>query len=150
MSRSLLDTSVLGRLADRTDPNHQTAADALFELHRRGYTLHLTPQVLIEYRGVATRPRGVNGFGFTPAVVAAQTATYLASFPLLPDTPDTFARWLPLVDALAVVGKQVHDARLAAVCLAHGVPALLTFNVQHFIRLAAHQPGFAVLDPKAL
>jgi hypothetical protein len=51
------------------------------------------------------------------------------------------------VGALGVVGKQVHDARLVAVCHAHGVSHLLTFNVGHFTRLAAFGPGLVVLDP---
>ena len=61
-----------------------------------------------------------------------------ARFPLLPETPDTFPAWKALVQAAAVVGKQVHDARLFAVCQVHSVDHILTFNVQHFTRLATH------------
>jgi hypothetical protein len=45
-----------------------------------------------------------------------------------------------VVGALGVVGKQVHDARLLAVCQVHGVTHLLTFNVSHFARLAGFGP----------
>ena len=52
-----------------------------------------------------------------------------------------------MVTTLGVIGKQVHDARLVAVCHAHGVTHLLTFNVAHFSRLATAAPGVVILDP---
>ena len=63
----LLDTSVLGRLANRVDAEYPIAVNAVMELHRRGETLYLTSQNLIEFRNFATRPRSVNGLGFTVA-----------------------------------------------------------------------------------
>jgi hypothetical protein len=66
---------------------------------------------------------------------------------LLPDTPDVYAAWKNLVSALGVIGKQVHDARLTAVCHVHGVTHLLTFNFGHFARMAAFVPGLMVVDP---
>jgi predicted nucleic-acid-binding protein len=52
----LMDTNVLGRLANITDAQHGVASQAVVELHRRGEVLHVTPQVLIEFCNVATRP----------------------------------------------------------------------------------------------
>lgn len=43
--------------------------------------------------------------------------------------------------------KQVHDARLIAVCHVHAVTHLLTFNVSHFVRMAGFGPGVVVVDP---
>lgn len=43
----------------------------------------------------------------------------------------------------AIIGKSAHDARLAAALLAHGIPAILTFNVRDFARYGV----FSVLDP---
>ena len=57
----LLDTSILVRLANATDAQHPVATQAVVELHRRGEVLHITPQVLIEFRNVATRPKTANG-----------------------------------------------------------------------------------------
>lgn len=51
----LVDTSVLGRLANRADEAHSIATQAVAELHRRGEALHLTGQNLIEFRNFATR-----------------------------------------------------------------------------------------------
>jgi len=79
----LLDTTILARLANVTDAQHFVAARAVLELHRRGEVLHLTPQVLIEFRNVATRPVAVNGLGLSAADAEAQAGTFEKRFPLL-------------------------------------------------------------------
>lgn len=146
----LLDTSVLGRLANVADAEHGTAARAVLELHRRGEVLHITPQVLVEFRNVATRPTAVNGLGLPVADVETLAATYESRFQMLPETPDIFPAWKALVAAVGAVGKQVHDARLVAVCHVYGVSHVLTFNVGHFARLGAAPPGVAVIDPASI
>ena len=143
----LVDTSVLGRLANRADAAHPVAVAAVAELHRRGEVLHVTPQNLIEFRNFATRPVTANGLGLTAAVAESLGATFEASFPLLGETPDIYPAWKAIAGAVGVVGKQVHDARLVAVCHAHGVSHLLTFNLAHFARLAGFGPGVAIIDP---
>jgi len=143
----LLDTSILVRLANATDAQHAVTARAVLELHRRSEVLHLTPQVLIEFRNVATRPKTANGAGLPIVDAEAHAGTFEAKFPMLQETPDIFAAWKALVGALGVIGKQVHDARLVAVCHAHAVTHLLTFNVAHFARMAAFGPGVVVVDP---
>lgn len=115
------------------------------ELHGRGEVLHITAQNLIEFRNVATHPVAIYGLGLI--VVEAETKT--AIFLLLPETPDIFPVWKAIVEALAVVGKQFHDARLVAVYHAYHISHLLAFNVAHFIRLAASGPVLAILDPSA-
>jgi predicted nucleic acid-binding protein len=146
----LLDTNVLVRLANTADARHAEAARAVVELHRRGEQLYVTPQVLIEFRNVATRPTALNGLGLSTVDTEAQAAGFEATFPLLPETPDNFSTWKALVAALGVIGKQVHDARLVAVCHAHGVTHLLTFNVSHFARMALFGPGIVVVDPASV
>src|SRR5947208_15916956 len=111
----LLDTSMLVRLANTNDAHYSVAAGAVLELHRRSEVLHITPQVLIEFRNVATRPKTANGAGLPIVDAEAHAATFEAGFPLLPDTPDIYPAWKALVTALGVIGKQVHDARLTAV-----------------------------------
>jgi len=39
-----------------------------------------------------------------------------------------------------VIGKQVHDARLIAVCHVHAVMHLLMFNIPHLQRMAGFVP----------
>lgn len=146
----LLDTNVLVRLANTADTRHGEATRAVVELHRRGEVLHLTPQVLIEFRNVATRPAALNGLGLSTVDAEAQAAGFEATFPLPAETPAIFPAWKALVNGLGVVGKQVHDARLVAVCQAHGVTHLLTFNVAHFTRMAGFGRGIVAVDPTSV
>jgi len=146
----LLDTNLLVRLGNTLDARHTVAARAVFELHRRGELLHITPQVLIEFRNVATRPTAVNGLGLSAVGAEAKAAVFQATFPLLAETPAIYPAWKALVEALSIVGKQVHDARLVAVCHANGVSHLLTFNGTHFARLAGFGPGVVVVDPASV
>jgi predicted nucleic acid-binding protein len=143
----LIDTNVLIRLANVNDAQHITAAQAVMRLHRNGDVLCLTSQVLVEFRNVATRPKAMNGLGLSTTDAEGKSVTFEARFPLLPETPDIYPAWKSLVSALGVIGKQVHDARLVAVCHVHAVTHLLTFNVAHFVRLAGFGPGVAVIDP---
>lgn len=146
----LVDTSVLGRMANLADASHSIAQRAVAELHRRGETLHLTPQNLIEFRNFATRPIASNGLGLPASAAKALSDSFEASFPLLVETPAIFPAWQVLVDQVGVVGKQVHDARLVAVCHVYGITQLLTFNVGHFIRFQTIAPGIVILDPNSL
>lgn len=143
----LVDTSILGRLANRADAAHSIAQAAVAELHRQGEVLHITAQNLIEFHNFATRPATVNGLGLSPVVAKALATAFEAAFPLLAETPAIYPAWRTLVDTLGVIGKQVHDARLVAVCHVHGVTQLLTFNITHFAHLAAASPGITVIDP---
>jgi predicted nucleic acid-binding protein len=143
----LVDTSILARLANTADAQYAVATRAVVELHRRTEVLHITPQVWVEFRNVATRPTAMNGLGLSTVDAEAQAAGFETAFPLLAETPDIFPAWKALVEALGVIGKQVHDARLLAVCHVHGVTHLLTFNVTHFARMAGFSPGVTVVDP---
>ncbi len=143
----LVDTSILGRLANRTDVSHAVVVTAIAELHRRGEVLHVTAQNLIEFRNFATRPVSANGLGLLAPAVDGLAATFEATFPLLGETPDIYPAWKAIVVALGVIGKQVHDARLMAVCHVHAVTHLLTFNVAHFVRLSGFGPGVVVINP---
>jgi len=143
----LVDTSVLGRLANRADLSHPVAVAAIAELHRRGELLQITSQNLIEFHNFATRPISANGLGLGSAEATGLAASFEAAFPLLAESPEIYPAWKAIVSALGVTGKQVHDARLVAVCHANKVTHLLTFNVSHFARMAGVGPGVVVIDP---
>ncbi|HBI46342.1 MAG TPA: hypothetical protein DDY78_26345 [Planctomycetales bacterium] len=89
----LVDTSVLGRLANRADVAHWVARNAIAELHRRGETLHLAPQNLVEFRNFATRPVKVNGLGLTASAADGLGKSFEAAFSLLAETPDIYPAW---------------------------------------------------------
>ena len=67
MGSYLADTNVLLRVADPASEQHPVATQALARLLGQGDEVYLTPQNFIE------------------------------RFPLLPDSPEVFARWLELV-----------------------------------------------------
>jgi predicted nucleic acid-binding protein len=146
----LLDTSVLCRLANTLDRDHASTGLVLAELHRRGERICITPQNLVEFRNVATRPVAVNGLGMSAANADQLSSEFEQTFHLLPDTPDIFPAWKALVSRGSVIGKQVHDARLVAVCHAHQIDQLLRFNAGHFNRLAAFGPPLQIVDPLTL
>ena len=112
--------------------------------------LHVTAQNLIEFLNFATRPVRANGLGLAASAAHGLRATFEAAFPLLDETPDIFPAWKAIVQALGVVGKQVHDARLVAVCHVNAVAHLLTFNASHFVRMAGFGPGVVVLNPATI
>lgn len=143
----LVDTSVLARLANHADAKYPAADRAVVELHRRGELLQITPQNLIEFRNVATRPVAANGLGLTAPAAEAKALVFETAFPLLEETPRIYPAWKSLVATLGVVGKQVHDARLVAICQIQGIEHVLTFNVGHFSRLAAVVTGLTIVDP---
>jgi predicted nucleic acid-binding protein len=146
----LVDSNVLVRLANSADPQHTIATKAVVELHGRRERLHLTPQVLIEFRSVAMRPVAQNGLGLSPAKTEAKAVGFEAAFPLLPDTADVYTTWKLVVSAFGTIGKQVHDARLIAVCNVHAMTHLLTFNLADFARTASYGPGVTIIDPAAV
>jgi predicted nucleic acid-binding protein len=146
----LVDTSVLGRLANRADVSYAVAAAAVAELHRRGDVLHVTAQNLVEFRNFATRPVSANGLGLAAAAAEGLAGIFEATFPLLVETPDIYPAWKAIVAARGVIGKQVHDARLVAVCHVYAVTRLLTFNAAHFVRLVGSGSSVVVVDPAAV
>lgn len=144
----LPDTNLLVRLANSNDALFVTADAAIGRLLGRGELVHSTPQNYTEFRAVATRPTGAaNGLGLSAAEAEVRAAGFEADFPLLPDGPDIHPEWKRLVAATGTIGKQVHDARLAAVCSVHGVTHLLTFNTSDFVRFVPVVPGLVLVHP---
>ena len=96
----------------------------------------MTAQNLIEFWSVASRPIEANRLGWSVETVRQEIDRLLALFPLLDDTADVFTHWLQLVSTYRVIGRRVHDARLVAAMLTHGVTHLLTFNRDDFRQFA--------------
>lgn len=147
MATYLADTNLLLRLADSASPQHRIATQALAGLLARSNEVYLTPQNFIEFWAVATRPVEANGFGWTGERTAKEVTDLQARFPLLPDSPEIFTRWLELVKQLPIHGKRVHDARLVAVLQAHAVGHLITFNVADFVTFSS---VISLVDPRSL
>jgi predicted nucleic acid-binding protein len=130
----LIDTNILLRFLELTDPEYALVREAVELLTARGESLCFASQNLVEFWNVCTRPVSKNGLGLTPAQTAERATLIERRFRLLPDNERVHAEWRRLVVAHSVAGVQVHDARLVAAMLVHGVPRLLTLNDRDFGR----------------
>lgn len=131
----LIDTNVFLRLVPKQDPDRQTVLDALQKLRSRNEALFYTTQVLAELWTVCTRPATARGgYGFTPETTERKVRVIERYCRLAPDSAATHQEWRRLVVAHSVIGVQVHDARLVAAMIVHGISHLLTFNGDDFKR----------------
>lgn len=140
----LIDTNILLRLLEQTDPDYILVREAVETLTSRGETLCITSQNLVEFWNVCTRPASANGFGLTPAETDARARVIESQFQLLPESERVHDEWRRIVVAHSVTGVQVHDAKLVAAMLVHGVSRVLTLNGRDFARY----PDMSVLHPR--
>lgn len=143
---ALVDTSCLLRRYGENDPREAATQMAMDNLTRRGTALVVAPQNFVEFRGVATRPAAVNGWGLTPDAVEAELDRFGLLFASLPED-GFYPYWRDLCRQAGVSGKQVHDTRLVAVCVTNGVQTILTWNPADFLRFVPFVPGLVVLTP---
>jgi predicted nucleic acid-binding protein len=146
----LLDTNLLGRITDSTDPQHVMARRAIHTLLSRAERLMIVPQNLYEFWAVATRkpgppPSGQNGLGMTPDQASHWLRYFQRRFTLLPDREDLLDQWHELVSTLGITGFRSHDARLVAAMNTYGITRLLTFNAHDFKRFPIE-----LLDPASV
>lgn len=146
----LLDTNLLGRMTDSTDPQCAASRRAVHVLLARSERLIIVPQNLYEFWAVATRkpgppPTGQNGLGMNSGQASQWLHYFQRRFTLLPDRADLVDRWHTLVMTNGIKGLKSHDARFVAAMQTHGISRLLTFNANDF-------KGFSitVIDPVSL
>ncbi len=140
----LVDTNILLRMTRRSDPQHQLVDTALAGLAGQGTILHYTHQNIAELWNAMTRPQARNGFGLTVAEAEREVRVIEAGMSFLPDSAAVYREVRRMVLQNAVLGVQVHDARLAAAMYVHSVSYILTLNVTDFGRfsgLTAVHPG---------
>jgi predicted nucleic acid-binding protein len=143
----LLDTNVLGRMTDSTDPQCAASRRAVHVLLVQREVLIIVPQNLYEFWAVATRkpgapPGGQNGLGMTSNQASLWLLYFQRRFKFLPDRADLVDRWHALVKTLDIKGLESHDARLVAAMQTHGIARILTFNANDFKAFSV-----IVLDP---
>jgi len=129
----VVDTNVLLAATDRSRASNSAASRLITEDERR---LAITPQIVREYVAVATRPMEVNGFGLSCEDAVDNVEQFLADMELLSEDAATTRILLELIGQGSTVGKQVHDANVVAVALAHRAAAIVTDNTRHFARFA--------------
>jgi predicted nucleic acid-binding protein len=142
----LLDTGILLRLINADDSAYATVEQAVDSLIARREQLLITTQNLAELWNVATRPTANNGLGLSPSKVAdlfVQTIDPICA--VVTEIDSSISEFRRLLAKYAVVGKQVHDARLVAMMLAWQIENTLTLNDCDFRR---YEPeGIRVVTP---
>lgn len=119
-----VDTNILV-YAHREDSPHHAAALAVVDSLATGPDRWAIPwPCLHELLAVITHPRIYDPA--TPIERATQTVTSLLALPNLTPLAETrdHAALLATLLVPGVVGPKVHDARVAAICLGHGVSEL--------------------------
>jgi predicted nucleic acid-binding protein len=144
----LTDTNVLLGMVHRTDERYPIVQTANHRLLANGHQLQTTLQNIAEFWNVSTRPIDRNGFGLTPYATGELLQDLEQSFPLMPDAPEVYPVWKRLVVKHKVLGTKVHDARLVAAMVFHGVKHILTFNTADFTRYASE--GIVPVNPAAV
>jgi predicted nucleic acid-binding protein len=129
----VVDTNVLLAATDRSRDHHGAATRFLNEDVRR---LAVSPQIVREYLAVASRPVAVNGLGLSGEDAVANVHELLEGLEVLTEGPATTTSLMDLVVTGPAVGKQVHDANVVAVALAHRAVSIVTDNSRHFARFA--------------
>lgn len=99
-----------------------------------------------EFYAIATHPR-IYDPPSTPAQALEQLETWRASpsLVLLAESDSFATHLLPLLESARVVGPKVHDARIAALCLHHGVRELYSadHDFSRFPALTTRNPLLA-------
>ena len=133
----LIDTNILMRTVEVQSPMRESAKNAIALLLDAGEQLCTVSQVISEFWNGCTRPVKNNGLGMTVAEVEAEVLSIESFITILPDSPMVYPEWRRLVLKHSVIGKQVHDARMAAAMIAHGIKNIVTFNDSDFKRYKA-------------
>ncbi len=123
-----VDTNLLVYAHRRESRHHAAAASLLRALAEGDAPWAILWPCCYEFLSVVTNPRIWRDDATTPEQAWGQLAAWIAapSLRLIGETQD-FAELLErFVLRPRVLGAVVHDARIAAICVAHGAEALLT------------------------
>jgi predicted nucleic acid-binding protein len=142
-ARYLADSNILLRLTKPDDQDYPIVRFAVDKLWADGDELCYTSQNLAEFWSVCTRPADRNGFGLSAVETDRRAQLIENQFTFLGDAEEIHREWRRLIVAHAVLGVQVHDARLVAAMHVHSVTHILTLNDRDFSRY----PGIVVVHP---
>jgi toxin-antitoxin system PIN domain toxin len=122
-----LDTNILVYAHRPEAPLHRDAARTVRALAESGRSWGIPFHVLVEFAAVVSSPK-IWKVPSSCEQIAAQMKAWRSSPDLhvLGDDETVWERTVALARAGAIQGGQWYDARIAAVCLAHGVTELWT------------------------
>ena len=136
----VVDTNVL---IFSVQDGHPWQEDSIHAIERRllaDETIYVLPQNLAEFWNVCTRPANKNGIGLSVESADRRLTNLESLLTVLHDTPLVYSQWRKLIVQHGVKGVPVHDARIAAAMLTHGVEQILTYNPRDFSRYGAITP----------
>ncbi len=138
-----VDTNILV-YAHREDAEHHAAASSALERLATGREQFAVPWPCAhEFLAIVTHPR-VYVPSSTPdvALSALRALIALPHLVMIGEATDHFVRFEELILSANVRGPKVHDGRIAAICLAHGVRELWTADrdFSYFPALRTHNP----------
>ena len=142
-----VDTNLLVYAHREDSPWHEVAYRRLSELAEGRAAWAIAWPCLHEFLAIVTHPRIYNP-PTPPAQALEQVSAWLEapSLVLLAESSGYWEQLRSLVDESRVNGAQIHDARIAALCLQHGVKELWTADrdFSRFARLSTRNPLVAV------
>ncbi len=123
-----VDTNILVYAHRREAAEHLAAVDVVRELAEGRAPWAVPWPCVYEFFSVVTNPRIWKRHASTPDQAWAQLGAWFGSpsLRLLGETEDFVPILARLIRRSRVRGAVVHDARIAAICVAHGVDTLLT------------------------
>jgi len=131
----MLDTNILGRFADRADPQYKVTESAIHLLQKQGDILTFTPQIKREFLDFAERPKGTgpgkNGLGLTSTQARALIEQFKTTITYRLDIPEVDIHF-DILHKRFGGGRTVHDLNIVASMLAHGINTILTYNERDF------------------
>jgi len=124
-----VDTNILVYAHSKKSRFHPDAAREVRRLAESPASWAIPWPCLHEFFAVVTNPRNVPRPS-TPAQALAQIGAWCSSTSvvLLSEAHDHHVVLARLVDRSHVVGPMIHDAKIAAICISHGVRELLTLD----------------------
>jgi uncharacterized protein len=141
-----VDTNLLVYSHRREMQRHDSARSLMGRLAEGAAPWAIPWPCLAEFFAAVTHTKLWKGRQSSPTQALAQMRAWLDSprLTLLAETRETFEILEELVTRSSLCGPSIHDARIAAICITHGVEELLTAD-RDFSRfpLLRHRNPFA-------
>jgi len=122
-----VDTNILVYAHREDSEFHAPARDALVDLAERDVPWSIPWPCIHEFIAVVTHPKiYLPPTPLETAIRAAEVWIHAPSCRLLSEGPGYWEKMKSLMAEAKMVGSKIHDARIAALCLHHGVRELWT------------------------
>ncbi len=138
-----VDTNILVYAHREDSPQHGAARQAFGGLVESGEDWAIPWPCIHEFLAITTHPKVFSPpTGMAQAMKAIKTLIDSGEARLLAEADGHLARLESLLRTGTVAGPKVHDARIAALCLTHGIRSLWTADrdFSYFPELRTHNP----------